>query len=152
MLYLSCMKIERDHNNMVKHYGLLIDPKFIRTINKKHKDRIHTFTLEWSGNNKIVVSGSLKYYTKQGEPSVKFIVHECTWTCRWGLASNKIETRWITKTNRNKTRVSGGMSGRISDHISGVIKNFGAVKWSIANVSWDWSGAIEQPREQSEKA
>lgn len=149
MLYLSCMGLY-DYESMKKIYGLLIDPKFVRTINKKHKDRIHTFTLEWSGNNKIVVSGSLKYFSKKGEPSVKFIVRECTWTSFWGL-SDKVETRWITKTNRNKTRVAGGMSGRISEHISGVIKNFGAVKWSIANVSWDWSGAIEQPREQFEK-
>jgi hypothetical protein len=84
----------RDYESMTKMFGLLMDPKFIRTINKKHKDRIHTFSLEWgSGNNKIVVSGSLKYLTKQGEPHVKFIVHECTWTCKWGWGSNKVESR-----------------------------------------------------------
>ena len=136
---------------MVKHYGLLIDPKFIRTINKKHKDRIYTFTLEWSGKNKIVVSGSLKYFTKQGEPSAKFLVHECTWTSFWGR-SDRVETRWITKTNRNKTRVAQGMTSRIHNHVSETVKHFGAVKWCISNVSWDWSKAIEQPREQSEKA
>ena len=147
MLYLSCMGLGlRDYDSMKKMYGLLMDPKFVRTINKKHKDRIHTFTLEWGNDNKIVVSGYLKYYTKQGEPCVKFIVHECTWTCKWGFGSNKLESRWITKTNRNKTRVSGGMSGRVSGFVSGVIKNYGAVKWSINNVSWDWSKAIEQPR------
>lgn len=145
------MKIERDYNNMVKHYGLLIDPKFIRTINKKHKDRIHTFTLEWGGDNKIVVHGSLKYFTKQGEPSVKLIVRECTWTSFWGR-SDRVETRWITKTNRNKSRVASGMTSRVYDRVSETIKYYGATKWSIANVSWDWSKAIEQPREQSEKA
>ena len=136
---------------MVKHYGLLIDPKFVRTLNKKHKDRIHTFTLEWSGNNKIVVSGSLKYFSKKGEPSVKFIVRECTWTSFWGR-SDRVETRWITKKNRNKSRVAGGMTASVYEHICKTIKYYGAVKWSISNVSWDWSGAIEQPREQSEKA
>ena len=137
---------------MVKHYGLLIDPKFIRTLNKRNKDRIHTFTLEWSGNNKIVVHGSLKYFSKKGEPSVKFIVRECTWTSRWGLGSTKLETRWITKINRNKTRVAGGMTSLVYNRVSETVKYYGAAKWSIANVSWDWSGAIEQPREQSEKA
>ena len=140
-----------DYESMKKLYGLLVDPKFVRTINKKHSDRIHTFTLEWSGDNKIVVSGSLKYFTKQGEPSVKFIVRECTWTCRWGLGSTKIETRWITKTNRNKSRVANGMTSRIHDHISKTVKNFGATKWSISTVSWDWSKALSQPHEQSEK-
>ena len=106
-----------DYESMRKMYGLLLDPKFVRTINKKHKDRIHTFTLEWSGNNKIVVSGSLKYYTKQGMPAAKFFVHECTWTSFWGR-SNRVETRWITKTNRNKSRVANGMTSRIQDHIS----------------------------------
>ena len=141
----------KEGGDIKKIYGLLIDPKFIRTINKKHKDRIHTFSLEWSGNNKIVLSGSLKYYTKQGEPCVKFIVHECTWTTRWGLTANKVETRWITKTNRNKNRVSAAMSSHVNNHIRDSIKHFGAQKWAISQVSWDWSGAIEQPREQSEK-
>jgi len=136
---------------MVKHFGLLIDPKFVRTINKKHKDRIYTFSLEW-GENKIVVSGSLKYFMKKGEPSVKFIVDECVWFSKWGFGSTKIEPRWITKTNRNKTRVSGGMTSRVYEHVSNVVKNYGTVKWAMANVSWDWSKAREQPREQSEKA
>ena len=148
MLYLSCMGT-KEGGAIKKIYGLLIDPKFIRTINKKHKDRIHTFSLEWNGANKIVLSGSLKYYTKQGEPSVKFIVHECTWTTRWGLTTNKVETRWITKTNRNKNRVSAAMSSHVNNHIRDSIKHFGAQKWAISQVSWDWSGAIEQPREQS---
>ena len=138
-----------DYESMKKIYGLLLDPKFVRTINKKHKDRIHTFTLEWSGNNKIVVSGSLKYFSKKGEPSVKFIVRECTWTSFWGR-SDRVETRWITKINRNKSRVAGGMTACVYEHICKTIKYYGAVKWSISNVSWDWSGAIEQPREQSE--
>jgi hypothetical protein len=150
MLYLSCMGL-RDYESMTKMFGLLMDPKFIRTLNKKHKDRIHTFTLEWSGENKIVVSGSLKYLTKQGEPHVKFIVHECTWTCKWGWGSNKVESRWITKTNRNKIRVSRGMSSHLNNHVRESIKHFGAQKWSINQVSWDWSKAIGQPREQSEK-
>ena len=149
MLYLSCMGLY-DYESMRKIYGLLIDPKFVRTINKKHKDRIHTFTLEWSGNNKIVVSGSLKYFSKKGEPSVKLIVRECTWTCRWGR-SDKLETRWITKTNRNKSRVASGMTSLVYGRVSETIKYYGASKWSISNVSWDWSGAIEQPREQFEK-
>ena len=135
---------------MVKHYGLLIDPKFVRTINKKHKDRIHTFTLEWGEHNKIVVSGSLKYFTKQGEPSVKLIVRECTWTSFWGR-SDRVETRWITKTNRNKSIASRGMGHLVYNRVSETVKYYGAVKWCIPNVSWDWSGAIEQPREQSEK-
>lgn len=150
------MKIERDYNNMVKHYGLLIDPKFIRTLNKRNKDRIHTFTLEWGGNSiiekqKIVVSGSLKYFSKKGEPSVKLIVRECTWTSFWGR-SDKLETRWITKTNRNKSSVASGMTSLVYNRVSETVKYYGAAKWSISNVSWDWSGAIEQPREQSEKA
>lgn len=139
-----------DYESMKKIYGLLIDPKFIRTLNKKHKDRILTFTLEWGGNNKIVVSGSLKYFSKKGEPSVKLIVRECTWTSFWGR-SDRVETRWITKINRNKSRVAGGMTSCVYEHICKTIKYYGAAKWSIANVSWDWSGAIEQPREQSEK-
>ena len=146
MLYLSCMGLY-DYESMKKIYGLLMDPKFVRTINKKHKDRIHTFTLEWGNDNKIVVSGYFKYYKKSGEPSVKFIVHECTWTCRWKFGSNKVEPRWITKTNRNKSRVANGMTSRIHNHVSETIKHFGAVKWSISNVSWDWSKAIEQPRD-----
>ena len=151
MLYLSCMGLY-DYESMKKIYGLLLDPKFVRTINKKHKDHIHTFTLEWGGINKIVVSGSLKYFSKKGEPSVKFIVRECTWTSRWGLGSTKLETRWITKINRNKSRVAGGMTACVYEHICKTIKYYGAVKWSISNVSWDWSKALSQPREQSEKA
>jgi hypothetical protein len=147
MLYLSCMGMGlRDYDSMKKIYGLLLDPKFVRTLNKKHKDRIHTFTLEWSGDNKIVASGFLKYYTKQGEPAVKFIVHECTWTCKWGWGSNQVESRWITKTNRNKGRVARGMGHHLYNRVSETIKHYGAVKWSVNNVSWDWSKAIEQPR------
>lgn len=147
MLYLSRMGLY-DYESMRKMYGLLLDPKFVRTINKKHKDRIHTFTLEW-GDSKIVVHGSLKYFTKKGSPSVKFIVDECVWFSKWGFGSNKIEPRWITKTNRNKYSVANGMTSFVYNHVSETIKYYGAVKWSINNVSWDWSKAREQPREQS---
>jgi hypothetical protein len=142
MLYLSCMGFSGFDA------GLLSDKKFVKYINAHQKNKPITLTRTF-GEQELVVKGRFKFSIKSDGPYCTFVVEYATWK---SVSHNtgRTHVNGLDKHNRNKRRFAGNMDALLSDSISNLVKHFGCHRYMfISRISWSWTEALSQPREQS---